>query len=115
MKTSIWDWKYDITCFQTGPCSLCDGLKLVANLTYLFIDLSLIAAAGMIIWGGIKILIPPGDSQKNFGEAKKIITSAVLGIIIVSTAWLLVNEVLHVLTGKPTATPWTSISCDTIK
>mgnify|MGYP001612344025 CR=1 FL=1 len=108
--TSIWHGRNTITCFEDGPCSLCDALKLVANASDFLAQLAVVLAGGLIIWGGIKILISSGDTKKNFGEAKKIITSAVWGVIIVSGSWIIVNTALQVLSGD-TNPPWTTIDC----
>jgi uncharacterized membrane protein YhdT len=105
-------WK-GITCFETGPCSLCDGIKLLANITDFLATISIILAGGLVIYGGIRILLPPGDAAQNFQNAKKIITMAVFGVIIVLSSWIIVNSVLHILTGKPDF-PWSEISCTTI-
>ena len=103
----IWD---GISCNVTGPCSLCDGLKLLSNIIDFMTELTFVIAAGMIIYGGVRIMVPPGDSKKNFTDAKKIIWNAILGLIVVLVSWLLVKEVLQILSGDPKYL-WTEISC----
>lgn len=111
---NIWEGRNKITCYQTGPCSLCDGIKLLVNITDFLASLSVIIAGGLIIYGGIRILLPPGDSQANFKTAKGIITNAVWGVIIIATSWLLINTVVFILSDGKMKAPWSTISCEKI-
>lgn len=95
---SIWD---GISCNVTGPCSLCDGLKLLANIIDFITEVTFVVVAGMIILGGLRMLVPPGDSKQNFAAGKKIIWNAILGLIVVLLAWLLIKTVIGLLAGKP--------------
>lgn len=111
-EPSIWMGKNKVTCFETGPCSFCDGLKLLANITDFIAQIAVVLAGGLIIYGGILILFPPGDAKANFIKAKKVITNAVLGVIIISVSWIIINSAFHILSGDTTLNPLAEISCD---
>ena len=91
-------------------CNLCDALKVAASITNFLIQMSFVIVAAMIIWGAIRIMLPPGDSKSNLAAAKKIFTSAVWGLVIVLASWAIINTTFHVLTGKP-GYPWDKIEC----
>jgi hypothetical protein len=97
------------TCNVGGPCNLCDALIVVQNVVTLLFTLATPLAVGMIIYGAIRLMIA-GGSKEQMSSAKKIITNAVLGLIIALSAWVIVNEVLHLLTGRLNY-PWADITC----
>ena len=51
-----------------------------------------------------------GGSEDNVKKGREIIKMAVIGLIIALTAWVIVNTVLHFLTGNPNF-PWAKINC----
>jgi hypothetical protein len=111
---SIWAGRNKVTCYQEDrACSFCEALQLIANITDMIAQLALVAAGGLIIYGGIRILLPPGDSQQNFANAKRMITDAIWGVIIVLTSWVIVNTVLHILSGDSNYI-WSKIDCENI-
>ena len=55
----------------------------------------------MIVYGGITMLIS-GGSSKNVEKGKKIITDAIIGLVIVLTAYILVHFVIDTVLGATT-------------
>ena len=53
----------------------------------------------MIIIGGIMIMIGSA-SEERVKAGKKILTNAIIGVIIVFVAWLLVDTIIKVMTGS---------------
>ena len=83
----------------TRPCTVCDLGILIINITNFLIKNIAIPLAGlMIIIGGITIMIGSA-SEERVKAGKKILTNAIIGVIIVFVAWLFVDTVIKVLTG----------------
>mgnify|MGYP001615296277 CR=1 FL=1 len=83
----------------TRPCTVCDFGILIINITNFLIKNIAIPLAGlMIIIGGITIMIGSA-SEERVKAGKKILTNAIIGVIIVFVAWLFVDTVIKVLTG----------------
>ncbi|MFY9462461.1 MAG: hypothetical protein WAP51_04650 [Candidatus Sungiibacteriota bacterium] len=84
----------------TRPCTICDLGVLVINLTnFLIYNIAIPLASLMIIIGGIMIMIGSA-SEERVKTGKKILTNAIIGVIIVFVAWLLVDTIIKVLTGS---------------
>ena len=92
-----------------GGCSLCDGLQVAVNIVNDLTAAAVIVTVGMIIYGAIRMMIS-GGSEEMFKNAKGVITSAVIGFIIVLCGWLIVNTLIHIVSGHPDF-PWTHVQC----
>ncbi|MGC9598851.1 MAG: hypothetical protein ABSE18_00485 [Minisyncoccia bacterium] len=82
----------------TSSCSnLCDLVSTAANVIYFGIGVVIwIIAPIMIAWSGIRLLISRGSPEKT-SEARKMITSVVIGLLIVLCAYIIVYTFVHVL------------------
>ncbi len=88
-----------VTCGGSGqdPCTLCDFFQLFKKI----IDFLLLPPDGivpiiatlMLVIGGIMFFFA-GGSPEGLQKAKRLITSVVVGLIIVYCAWIFVNFVL---------------------
>ena len=82
---------------EGDPCTLCDFFQLFKNI----IDFLLLPPHGiipiiatlMLVIGGIMFFLA-GGSPEGLGKAKRLITSVVIGLIIIYGAWIFVNFVL---------------------
>lgn len=100
------------------PCSICHVTILLDNIIDFLIYYVAIPGAGiMIAVGGFMILIGAG-SESRVGAGKKMITNAVIGLIIVLGGWLIVDTGIKVLTGDRSAEnfvgtlgPWNAPKC----
>ena len=102
------------SCAQGGggpktPCTFCDGLIVIKNIINSLFTIAIPLAVLMIIYGGFRLMIA-GGSEDNVKKGREIIKMAVIGLIIALTAWVIVNTVLHFLTGNPNF-PWAQINC----
>ena len=95
-------------------CGLCDLFQLINNILnwVLFVIIPIIAPIFIVI-GGIYLLIARGDPEM-FSKGKNVLTAAVIGLIIVYTAWVLLSTVLTFLgvanwTGLGS---WWQIACN---
>lgn len=95
-------------CPATG-CTFCNLAQLAQNLINFLITLSLTLAVGFITYGGIMMIIFSAQPPK-IETSKKIISSAIIGLVVVLGSWIIVNTFLHILVGHA-AWPWYVISC----
>ncbi len=91
-----------VTCTGDGsngvPCqNLCDLIGTAANVIYFGIGVVIwIVAPIMIAWSGIRLMLSRGNPEGASG-AKKMITSVVIGLLIVLCAYLIVATFVSVL------------------
>lgn len=77
--------------------SLCDLVNTAINLIYFGISFALFIVTPILFaWGGIKFMISQGNPNGISG-AKKILTGAIVGLLIVLGAWLIVNTIVGFL------------------
>lgn len=94
---------------DVNPCDFCDALIVVRNVTVMLIWFSGIAALIMIAVGALLMMFAAG-SEERFAKGKTTMLNALIGFGIALGAWLVVNFVLHFISGKPNL-PWNSIDC----
>lgn len=74
-----------------SPCTLCHFFLLFKNIVdFLLFRLVPPLAILMIVWGGAMFLMATGDPSQ-LARAKGIITSTMLGLVIIYSAWLFVG------------------------
>ncbi|MCL4404317.1 pilin [Patescibacteria group bacterium] len=105
-----------VTCNETAGtstpagCSICDGVIVASNIVNnIAVPLGIIAAVVFIVYGALRMMTAFG-SESNFGDARKIITSAIIGLVIILCGWLIVNTFFHIITGGIDF-PWAQIKC----
>ncbi len=106
----------DTTCNNTSGtgtpvgCSICDAVIVASNVVNnIVIPLGTILAVVFIVYGALRMMVSFG-SESNFSSARSIITSAVIGLVIILCGWLIVNTLFTVLMGQPNF-PWAQIKC----
>ena len=78
-------------------CSLCDIFTLLANvIAFMLITVVPLAATLLFMWGGVKFLTAGGDAGK-VNDARKLMVSVVIGIVIVYSAHMLISAFLSVM------------------
>lgn len=99
---------------SANRCTLCDLFVLVQRIIDYIIAALMVFAPIFIILGGIMILIS-GTKPDQVSLGKKMITNAIIGVIISLLAWTLVNMVFNQLVSKDTEKfpwPWNEIKCE---
>ncbi len=77
--------------------SLCDLVATMANVIYFFIGVVIwIITPIMVVWAGILFMLSGGSPEK-IGNARKMLTGIVIGILIVLCAYLIVYTFVNVL------------------
>ncbi len=99
----------DIPCFKTGQicldnpkaceCGLCDVLYGFLKLAYWGLGIMGSLALLAFIVGGLYWFTAAGDKNK-IAKGKSILTGTVMGIIIILSAFLIINFVISALTGQ---------------
>ena len=101
----------------TPKCTLCHVFELGQNIINLLLTLILVAAPVFIIIGAIFMLTSGGMPEKAT-QGKKVITFAIIGLLIAFGSWLIINQILVKLAGTkategegPWPWPWNKIEC----
>ncbi len=92
-----------------GACTLCDALIVIRNIVNILFEIAIPITTIIILWGAIQLMIS-GGSEEKVKRGRATITGAVTSLVIALAAWLIVNEILHLLTGQPNF-PWNQINC----
>jgi hypothetical protein len=93
-----------------GGCSLCDGLQVAINVVNGITTLAVVITVGMTVYGAVRMMLS-GGSEQMVKDAKGIITSAVIGFVIVLCGWLIVNTFIHIIAPSGVDFPWATIKC----
>lgn len=96
-----------------STCTLCDFLALIDNVVKFATQLVFVLVVIYMIWGAF-LIITSGGSKDRVTKGRKIITSAIIGMVIVLGAWLIVSTVFLVVTGGYEGAlpmPWYRIQC----
>ncbi|NQV93088.1 hypothetical protein HQ403_01155 [Candidatus Kaiserbacteria bacterium] len=101
-----------VQCGGTGQleCSLCELAKLAERVINFIVQVSFVIAALLFAIAGAFYFTAGGDPGR-VSSAHKILKDTVIGIIIILTAWLVVNVILAALTKEGGLNPFTSVLC----
>lgn len=86
----------DVRCACCGDCDVSRFLALGIKIAQWILGLSGSAALVIIVYGGFLWILSGGDPGR-IDKGKKALTGAVIGVIIVLTAWLIINFILGIL------------------
>ena len=96
---------------QAHPCTLCHLFELASNVVQFLLQFALVIAPVFILIGGIMILASAGVPDR-VALGKRIITSAVIGVIIALGAWAILGTLFNALIGGPGFPwPWNTFTC----
>jgi len=94
-------------------CTLCDFLALIDNVVIFITQIASLLVVVFIIWGAFLILTSAG-SRERVVKGRRVITTAVLGLVIILGAWIIVSTTFLVITGSYEGVmpmPWYRIQC----
>lgn len=98
---------------QTRPCEFCHFFVLVNNaVKFIMTTLVPVIAVLMLIIGGVLFLFA-GAKPDTLNQAKGIMTSVVIGILIIFAAWIIVNTLLNFsgIVKMPSLLRWYDTGC----
>ena len=102
-----------VPCGRQGQpeCKLCHFFVLANNVIQFLLELILVIAPIFILIGGITILVSAGVPDR-VALGKRIITSAVIGVIIALGAWTILRTLFNALIGGGGMPwPWNNPDC----
>lgn len=108
--------------YETVPnlCTACDLFQLTQNvLNFIWYNLVIPLAVILLIVGGFLMIVPGASGEQSstrFTKGKKIITTAVGGLLIVFFAWLGVDTIIKAVSGSEEGLsaefgPWHTLTC----
>jgi len=86
-------------------CTFCDLLTLGQNILNLLTVTLTAAAVVLIIYGGFLVLFDLGSAER-VAQGRKVIWSAVVGLVLFFGAWTITNVLFQVLVGNLQGIPW---------
>ena len=96
-------------------CTFCDLLQLVKNI-FDFIVKTLLPAAViiMVIYGGF-LMMTAREKPDQLKKGRSVITTAIIGLVIALLAWLLIDTLIHIISGDNLQNiikhPWNELKC----
>lgn len=98
-------------------CDVCDFFVLIDNIID-FISIKIAPyLALLLIIGGAFMMIVSGGSETQYAKGKTIITSAIVGLLIIWGSWVIIDTIMSGLTSfgsqgtAPNFIPWNTIQC----
>lgn len=93
-----------------SPCTVCDFYKMADGIIkFITIDIVPPLAVLLIIIGGVMFIFS-GGSEERITKGKAILTSTIVGLIIVYTSWILVDTIFKKIADQQFG-PWNKIEC----
>lgn len=92
---------------RTCACGFGGVLAIIQNLVNFIIAISILFATIIIAWAGALYILSPTNPESR-STANKMLINAAIGILIVLSAWLIVDFVMKTLYGGQFG-PWNSI------
>ncbi len=89
------------------PCGFGGVLAIIQNLVNFVISIAIIIMTLILVWGGILYIMSPANPE-NRSTANNMLINAAIGMLIVLSAWLIVDFVMKTLYGGQFG-PWNSI------
>lgn len=90
-------------------CNICHLTKLAENVIEFIVKMAFVIAALLFAAAGF-LFFTAGANEGNVTKARSIFTNVLVGIIIILTAWLVIDILLQTLTGQG-VNPFTRILC----
>lgn len=99
----------DLPQFQ-DPCDVCEFARLLSQIKNIVFEIAAPAALLFVIIGGVMFSASAGIPNQ-VKRAKQIITSAIIGLVIVICAWLIVSAVMAATLGQDIGSSWWTVTC----
>ena len=97
----------------SDPCTACDLLVLAQNVLQFALKMAFLIIIGFIVYGGFRWIFSLGK-EENLKAGQQIILNAIIGLIIILTAWIIVNTVFWFIAqagGDDYTGTWYHIEC----
>lgn len=99
----------------TGSCGFCDAIIVGRNVINFLVEMSVLLAVLMIVWHSMR-LVAAGGNPSTMEDAKMGMWRGIKGMIIVASAWILMNALLIFIargtaSGSTSQWKWNEIQC----
>lgn len=95
-----------------AECTTCDFYQLINNIiNFITLQVVPVLAVTMIVVGAF-FLITAGGSETSITKGKDIIKMAIIGSVIIMSAWLIIDVVLKNLATGDVSKSWYNIKCE---
>lgn len=94
--------------FGDDECTFCELQVLAGNVLNFMVILSVFAAALLFLNAGI-LYITSSTNVANIAKAHRLFTSALIGFLIILSAWLVINTVMYFMYNTGPWGDWDSI------
>lgn len=91
-------------------CKACDFVSLGNNILNWFVAIMAGIISLMFALGGFTLLMSGGNSGK-VSEGKEMMTNAIIGLLIVLSAWLIINTIFKTIASGSISGNWYEIKC----
>jgi hypothetical protein len=98
---------------EGGVCTYCDFLAMAQSIIKFLMEVSIPIGVIFIIYGSIMLMVAAGAPERA-QNARKIITSAIIGVAIALCAWLIVNTIFIVLAKGNIVDDWWKLNCNPV-
>ncbi len=82
-----------------NECGLCELMQLTINISGLILGLTGVATLLMLLYAGA-IFVTAYGHEERIKWGKEVIIAAITGILIIFTAWIIINTLIIGLTGN---------------
>lgn len=99
------------------PCGLCHLLVLIQNVLHFAMEMAFLVVVVLIVYGGLRWVFSLGK-EENIKAGQRIITNAMIGLVIILAAWLIVNTVfwlIAIMGGDDYTGTWYNIECEELE
>jgi len=92
-----------------NPCKLCHIAQLAQNALNAGIYIAVFLSAVLFAWAGFRYITAGGESS-HASEAKKIFWNVGIGLVLMLSAWLIVDFIMKMLVSESVLVgPWNKI------
>lgn len=93
------------------PCTVCDFYVLAANVFRFMLYTATFLAILYVAWGGF-LMLTSGANPAGLTSGKKAVWSAIIGLVVAFSSWLVVNTFINLLIEPGAFTvPWSEAQC----
>ena len=87
---------------EQSDCQACHVYALVENVFQWIFGVATVIVSIIIVTGGVRMATSAGNQQAK-RDARKLIGAAVVGFILIGSAWMLIDLLIATLAGVPEA------------
>lgn len=83
---------------DANPCDLCDFVLMIDNIVGFIVGISVVLFILVLTYAGFA-LVTSGGNTGTLDRAKRLFTNGIVGLIIITASWFIIDTVLKLSTG----------------